>query len=77
MIDVGKPGTYQITFYTFIYCPKEDCNTDDSIVLKVKDENSDFREVFRTGVLNGRSKDKGWINETAYFTAQTPKINVY
>ena len=70
------PGYYEISFYTFLYCPKTNCDTDDTILLKVKNENDDFREIYRSGVLQGRIRDNQWLKDSVFFTASTSKINV-
>ena len=76
LIDLKAPGQYEISFYTFIYCPKLDCDTDDTIILKVKDEDSELREIYRSGVTTGRVRDNGWVRDTVVFKARTAKINV-
>jgi hypothetical protein len=70
-------GEYEIFFYTFIYCPKADCDTDDTIILRIKSEESNFTEIYRSGVTTGRVRDKEWVREAVLFTASTSKINVF
>jgi hypothetical protein len=76
LIDLQEPGNYEISFYSFFFCPKEDCDTDDTIILSVKDEDSNFTEIYRSGVTTGRVRDREWVKEAVLFTAGTSKINV-
>jgi hypothetical protein len=72
-----EPGLHVFTFYTYIYCPKADCDTDDSISMKIKESDADdFVEVFRNGTKYGRVRDLEWIKDTVYYSAKTDKINV-
>ena len=76
-IDLKQPGSYAISFYSFIYCPIIDCDTDDSIILKLKEEDElDFRVVYSSGVTIGRVKDVGWVKDTVVFNTLNAKINV-
>ena len=76
-IDLKAPGEYELSFYTFIFCPKIACDTDDTIILRVKDENSEFREIYRIGVTTGSVRDNGWVRQAVLFSAATAKINVF
>ena len=76
LIDLKTPGDYEISFYTYLYCPKPNCDTDDTISLKVKNENDVFREIYRSGVPQGRVRDNQWVKDSVLFTASTSKINV-
>jgi len=76
-IDLRAPGEYEISFYSFFFCPKTACDTDDTIILSVRDEDSNFREIYRSGVTTGRVRDKEWVREAVLFTASTSKINVF
>jgi hypothetical protein len=44
--------------------------------LRIKDEESNFREIYRSGVTTGRVRDKEWVREAVLFVAGTSKINV-
>ena len=36
-IELPQPGLYTLSFYTFVYCPNENCDTDDSIRVRIRD----------------------------------------
>jgi hypothetical protein len=77
LINLQQPGTYVISFYSFIYCPKVDCDTGDTIILKIKQEDEvDFRIIYSSGVALGRVRDLGWVKDSIVFSSLTPKINV-
>jgi hypothetical protein len=75
-IDLPEVGMYTFSFYTFIYCPKLECDTDDFISVKIRESGSDFREIFRTGTLNGRIRDQKWVKETVNFNVEEKQIFV-
>ncbi len=82
LINLQQPETYVISFYSFIYCPKVDCDdtmilTDDTIILKIKQEDVvDLRIIYSSGVALGRVRDLGWVKDSIVFSTLTPKINV-
>ncbi len=62
-ITLPQIGEYKISFYSFIYCPKADCDTNDYIALFIKENNNDFREIYRIGTQLGRVRDLQWNKE--------------
>jgi hypothetical protein len=76
-IDLTYPGDYVISIYTFFYCPKIQCDADDSLSIRVKEiDVNDYREIFRTGTLYGRIRDNRWKKETILFRSFNSQIFV-
>jgi hypothetical protein len=76
-INLPKVGMYTFSFYTFIYCPKNNTDTDDFISVKIKESGSNFRrEIFRKETANKTVQNIKWVKETVSFNAQTTQIYV-
>jgi hypothetical protein len=60
-IDLKEEGYFEITIYTFIYCPKEVCDSDDSFSIKIREiDSSNYRQIFKIGTMNGNNRDDRW-----------------
>lgn len=51
-------------------------NSTDSIIIKLKDNSNDYREIFRTGYKNNRTSDEQWVAESIEFHADKALIYV-
>ena len=75
-IELPQPGLYTLSFYTFVYCPNENCDTDDSIRVRIRDKDFVYEEIFKTGVENGRIRDNQWKHESVDFNSKSNRIYV-
>ena len=78
-IDLGKPGRYNMTLWTFFHCANALCDTaNDMIQIKMKEDNApDFDKIiFKLSTEDGR-KDRRWILSEIFFEASTTKIFVF
>ncbi len=76
-INLISAGDFILTIYTFIYCPKLNCDAGDSFTIKVKENDVDgYQEIFRTGTTSGRIRDNQWKKETVYFKSSFADIFV-
>lgn len=76
-IDTTINGIYTLQVYTFIHCGGPSCGAStDSISIKIKEGNNDFREIFNVGYKVGRKEDKQWILDSADFEITESKIFV-
>jgi hypothetical protein len=66
---------YFLTVYTYINCPHTSCDKD-LIIVKMKDEGINFKEIFRRGLTNDETKDKQWVRSQIGFEAATTDIYV-
>ena len=77
VIDLNEPGYFEITIFTFIYCPKINCDSHDSFSIKIKEINaSDYRQIFKIGTMNGRRRDDRWQEQKIIFSTSSTKIFV-
>ena len=77
-IDLGKPGRYKMTVWTFFHCPNALCDSaNDRIQIKMKEDGAtDYDKIiFQLSTGDGR-KDRKWTLSEIFFEAATTKIFV-
>ena len=78
-IDLGKPGRYKMTLWTFFHCANALCDTaNDRIQIRMKEDGApDFDKIiFQLSTEDGR-KDRKWVFNEIIFEASTSKIFVF
>ena len=77
LIDLKEPGVFVLSIYTFFYCPKDECDSDDSFSILIRERDSlTYNVIFKNGTLHGRTRDIQWIKETVYFSTSASQIYV-
>ena len=61
-LSITEIGTYTLSFYTFVNCPKTECSkVGDAISIKIKNgQDGDFKEVYKSGTDDGRAQEVKW-----------------
>jgi hypothetical protein len=63
--------------YTLIFCTAQPCLADDSFSIKIREaEENSFREIYKNGTANGRTREDRWTKETIYFRTTSSAIFV-
>ena len=78
-IDLGKPGIYRMTLWTFLHCANVLCDTaNDTIQIRIKEDGApDYDKIIFQLSTEGNRKDREWILRETIFEASTRIIFVF